>query len=219
MTQPPADANGQQYGQGFGQSAPQPGYGNAQDPSQQNAANPSPQFGQPAYQGNQAPAGNQSFGNGQYDQSFGSQQPQFGENQQGWNAESQGWNGQQYAPAPAAKREPGVFGALFDFKLTQHVTPKIARLVYLLGVIGISLGALLMLIFGFLQIMGGVSSMNSMYATAPGGLVLFLGVITILATPLVAFLQLAWLRITIEFFTVQFTAADDIRQLREASSK
>lgn len=95
-------------------------------------------------------------------------------------------------PPPAWKpHENRFFGALFDFSFSHFVTPSIIRVLYVLGLIGIALTYLSFIIYAF------------MYSAAQGLITLLFGLI-------VAFIYLAFWRVTLEFFLAVVRMSDDI---------
>lgn len=112
----------------------------------------------------------------------------------------------QAAPAQAAPPSPpqpgptaakGFLGALFDFRFTSFVTPKVVKVLYPLIMILTGLTALSFIDIAFRASIG--FGFVSLFILAP----LFFLVVT------------AIYRILLEFFIVIFRVAEDIRALRE----
>ena len=98
-------------------------------------------------------------------------------------------------PGPAAAK--GFLGALFDFRFTSFVTPKVVKILYPLIMILTGLTALSFIDIAFRASIG--FGFVSLFILAP----LFFLVVT------------AIYRILLEFFIVIFRVAEDIRALRE----
>lgn len=96
--------------------------------------------------------------------------------------------GQPPAWQPQAK---GFFAALFDFSFDHFVTPSIIRILYVLGLIGITLSYLFYVTLAF-----SVSG-------AAGFATLLLGLI-------IAFISLAFWRVTLEFYLAVVRMSEDI---------
>ncbi|MGH3939568.1 MAG: DUF4282 domain-containing protein [Pseudonocardiaceae bacterium] len=122
----------------------------------------------------------------------------------GWSGPQQYPQGQQPPPGmggppPGAGGPPpggqppkmGFFGALFDFGFNHFVTPSIVKVIYVLGLIGITLGYVFWVIAGFT---------DSNIA----------GVLTLLLGPVVAILYLAFFRMTLEFIVAVIRMSEDI---------
>ena len=95
-----------------------------------------------------------------------------------------------YPPPPPRK---GFFGALFDLSFTSYVTPMVVGVIYVLGMVAITVGLVIGLVAGF------VDSLES------GILVLVLG-------PLVALVYLVLWRMLLEFYVAVTRMADDIHR-------
>jgi hypothetical protein len=113
--------------------------------------------------------------------------------------------GAGYAPPPPAAYAPlaqagadsrGFLSALFDFSFTSYVTPKVVRVLYILIVAVLSLGAFLTIVATF-------------FTAGP-----LAGILALIIVPLFYLLALAFYRISLEFFAVIFRVAEDIRALR-----
>jgi hypothetical protein len=91
----------------------------------------------------------------------------------------------------------GFLGALFDFRFTSFVTPKVIKVLYALIMISTMVSALVFTIIAF------------RVSTA-------FGILTLLfADPLFILIVMAISRMILEFFVVAFRMAEDIRALRE----
>jgi uncharacterized integral membrane protein len=100
------------------------------------------------------------------------------------------------APGGAADSRD-FLGALFDFRFTSFVTPKVIKVLYLLIVIGTVASAL---VFTFIAFKASLTF---------GFLTLVFG------DPLFILIVLAIYRVILEFFVVTFRVAEDVRALRE----
>lgn len=92
---------------------------------------------------------------------------------------------------PAAKN---FFAALFDFRFTTYVTPKVVSVLYVLGMVGIAL----------LYVSWVVTASN---ASAGFGLLVLLVI-----GPIVAVLLLTFLRVTLEFYLAMVRLSEDFRR-------
>ncbi|HET9256879.1 MAG TPA: DUF4282 domain-containing protein [Pseudonocardiaceae bacterium] len=96
------------------------------------------------------------------------------------------------APPPAWQPQAkGFFGALFDFSFNHFITPSIIRVLYILGFIGIALSYLSFIVYGFLL------------GAGPGLFFLLFGAI-------LAVIELAFWRVTLEFFLSVVRMSEDI---------
>jgi hypothetical protein len=92
----------------------------------------------------------------------------------------------------------GFFAALFDIKMKEMITPKIIRLLYLLGLIGIGLGAL-----------GAfITSIFAVSQTGVGSLIL-----AIVAIPIGAIVAVIFLRIYMELIILLFNIYDQLKEI------
>lgn len=91
----------------------------------------------------------------------------------------------------------GFLGALFDFRFTSFVTPKVIKVLYVLIMIGTVASALVFTIMAF-------------KVSAVFGLLTL-----IIADPLFILIVMAIYRVILEFFVVVFRVAEDVRALRE----
>ncbi len=101
-------------------------------------------------------------------------------------------------PAPRQFSDSkGFFAALFDFGFTSFVTPKIIKVLYVLIMIMAGLSALVFVIVMFA--VQPVFGILALLFFAPAYFLIVMGVY----------------RISLEFFTVIFRIAEDIRSIRE----
>lgn len=98
-----------------------------------------------------------------------------------------------YTPAAPKAEAVGFFKALFDFSFTHFVTPKIVKVVYVLGTIGI--------VIGWVAISISVLNRNA----GAGVAVLILGAIP-------AVLYLAFFRMMLEFYLSVVRMSEDIHK-------
>ncbi len=87
----------------------------------------------------------------------------------------------------------GFFGALFDFSFEHFVTPMLVKAVYIVALVALGLGWLIWLVAGFSQ------------STGFGVAVLVLG-------PILLFLYLCLIRMTLEFYLAITRMSQDIHQ-------
>ncbi len=91
----------------------------------------------------------------------------------------------------------GFFGALLDFSFTEFITTKLIKLLYILALIGIALGALGIII-------GGFSS-----GFAAGLLALLIG------APLFILFSTIMTRVWLEILVVLFRLYENVRSINE----
>ncbi|WP_432478102.1 DUF4282 domain-containing protein [Nocardioides sp. GXQ0305] len=146
--------------------------------------------GQPPYEagGGQRPY---EAGGGQPPYEAGGGQPPYGA---GGGQPPYGGGGQP--PYGAGGGQPpgkGFFGALFDFSFEHFVTPMLVKAVYIVALVALGLGWLFWLVAGFAQ------------DAAFGVAVLILG-------PILLFLYLCLIRMTLEFYLAIVRMSQDIHQ-------
>lgn len=185
----------QGYGQGQPDDAGRAAYGPPGQPGQ-------PQYGPGPRQG----AGYPSQGGTAYQGQGGAGYPgQGGADYQRQGAA--GYQGQTTSyPAQAGYSRPsssqlsdskGFLAALFDFGFTTFVTPKIVKVLYVLIMIGLGLGALVVLFTFFrINLIAGIFGL-------------------LIVAPLYFIVSLAFYRIIMELFVVVFRISDDLRAIRE----
>lgn len=92
----------------------------------------------------------------------------------------------------------GFFKALFDLQFNHFVTPKIVKVVYLVGMVLIGLSVLGMLPLAFLMMQEQA----------------FVGLLFLLAIPLLAIIYLAFFRMTLEFYYALVRLSEDVHHGR-----
>lgn len=97
-------------------------------------------------------------------------------------------------PSDSQSAATGFFGALFDFSFTTFITPKLVRIMYVLGAVGIAIYLLFAL----------------MIALSSGRPLLILPVLVV--GPIAAIFMLAMLRLTLEFYLAVVRMSEDIHQ-------
>jgi hypothetical protein len=95
------------------------------------------------------------------------------------------------------QQEKGFFASLFDFEFSELVTPRIIRVVFIIGLVFIAFGSLMWL-FGMTAGM------------MPGGMVVF----GLILSALFFLVGVIALRIWLEVIMVVFRIADDLRAIR-----
>lgn len=98
----------------------------------------------------------------------------------------------QPAPGPKPPRK-GFFGALFDVSFEHFVTPILVKVVYILAMVALGIVLLVWLVAGFAQDLS-------------------LGLLVLLAGPIVALIYLALVRMTLEFYLSVVRMSQDIHQ-------
>ena len=111
--------------------------------------------------------------------------------------------GQPFAPAPAAPKSG--FGALFDFSFADYATPSIVKLVYVLTFVVNVLGWL-----AATFVMFGMGSIGSYY----GGGNSAVGVLTLLVGWVPALLNVATMRLALEFYLVTLRTHHSINDIK-----
>lgn len=115
---------------------------------------------------------------------YGQQPPPYG--QQPYGQPAYGGSGGR----PSGK---GFFGALFDFSFEHFVTPMLVKAVYIVALVALGLGWLFWLVAGFSQSTG-------------------FGVAVLLLGPILLFLYLCLIRMTLEFYLAIVRMSQDIHQ-------
>ncbi len=111
-------------------------------------------------------------------------------------------------PTTAVVARKDGFGALFDFAFNTFATPSLAKLVYVLAVV---LNVLVWLGYS-IMLLGNTGSMYM-----PG--TSMLGVLCLLFGWIPALLNIAMMRLILEFFVVQFRSHAHLRDIKDALSK
>lgn len=102
----------------------------------------------------------------------------------------------QGSPAPA--RGAGFLQALFDINFNTFVTPKIVKIVYVIGMVLIGLVTLGMILSAFSQFTGG-------YDKSP-----LLGLLMLVGAPLVGIIYLALFRMSLELYYAVIRLSEDV---------
>ncbi|BDZ43203.1 hypothetical protein GCM10025865_25020 [Paraoerskovia sediminicola] len=87
----------------------------------------------------------------------------------------------------------GLFGSLFDFSFTNYVTPKVVRIVYVIGIVLIALVWVIGVITAFTQSIWG-------------------GLLALLIGPIFALLYLIMFRILLEFYVAIVATAETVQK-------
>ena len=94
----------------------------------------------------------------------------------------------------------GFFGALFDFSFTSFVTPKIIKVLFILGVLVVSLYAIGMLLIGlFSMVRGAIGS----------------GLGMLIVAPIIFVLGICYVRVLLEVMVAIFRIAENTSQLAQ----
>ena len=99
--------------------------------------------------------------------------------------------GQQPAGPGGQPPRKGFFGALFDFSFEHFVTPMLVKAVYIVAIVALGLGWLIWVAAGFSQSAG-------------------FGVAVLLLGPILIFLYLCLIRMTLEFYLAITRMSQDI---------
>lgn len=92
------------------------------------------------------------------------------------------------------------FVSLFDLKLREMITPKIIRFLFILGLIGYGIMALVSIIGGFINSFGT-------------------GLLMLILMPLVVVVGTILLRVYLELIVVLFNIYSELRQIRKVHDK
>ncbi len=185
----PDDAGRAAYGPpGQPQYGPGPGQG-ASYPSQGGTGYQGPSQGGTGYPG--------QSGAGYPDQGGADYQRQGTAGYQGQTTSYPAQGGYSRTSSSQLSDSKGFLAALFDFGFTTFVTPKIVKVLYVLIMIGLGLGALVIIfsLFGHSLIAGIIG--------------------LLIVAPLYFIVSLAFYRIIMELFVVVFRISDDLRAIRE----
>ena len=90
----------------------------------------------------------------------------------------------------------GFFPTLFDFSLSSFLTPKVIRVLYIVGVV--------------LTCLGGIVYLLVFIASGSGGLIL----VGLILVPIFTLLYLIMIRISTEFVIIAFRTYEEVKQLR-----
>ena len=133
--------------------------------------------------GDHDPYGQQPDPYTQYTQPYGEQPPGGG----------QPPYGQQPAGPGGQPPRKGFFGSLFDFSFESFVTPMLVKAVYIVAIVALGLGWLIWVAAGFSQSAG-------------------FGVAVLVLGPILMFLYLCLIRMTLEFYLAITRMSQDIHQ-------
>jgi hypothetical protein len=119
---------------------------------------------------------------------------------------------QQPPPYPQAPVGPhyetdkGFFGSLFDFSFDNFIAPKLVKFLYVLSLIGATIYAIFLLIFGLAALGGGTDSSAGV------------GLLAIIGAPILWFVWLILARLYLELVIVMFKISEDVRDIRDSGS-
>jgi len=100
---------------------------------------------------------------------------------------------QPYGASGGQPPRKGFFGSLFDFSFEHFVTPMLVKVVYIVAIVGLGLGWVIWLLASFSQSAG-------------------LGIAVLLLGPILIFLYLCLIRMTLEFYLAVTRMSQDIHQ-------
>lgn len=99
---------------------------------------------------------------------------------------------------------PGFFASLFDISMREMITPKVIRIMYVVGMVLVVLGALGALVQAIFRVStAGVGALR----------------ITIVAVPFAALLGIILLRIYLEIIVLLFNIYDQLKEIRGSLSR
>lgn len=102
-------------------------------------------------------------------------------------------------PGPAVdKNGAGFFQALFDFNFNHFVTPKIVKIVYIVGTVLIALFTLFLFLTSFRHFSGE-------FGASP-----VLGLVQLLGAPILGLFYLAFLRMSLELYYAVIRLSEDV---------
>jgi hypothetical protein len=134
----------------------------------------------------------------------------------------------QVPQPPAAPRQKGFFGGLFDISFTTFVTTRVIKVLYVLYLAGLLIGLLLGLRFGLMTIVEGVSAVrDAARDLSPRGGVdrdegttaIVFGVVEIVATPISCIAALIYGRIMFECVAVFFRVAEHLAEINRKTKE
>lgn len=99
---------------------------------------------------------------------------------------------------PASPSSAGFFQALFDFEFNHFVTPKIVKIVYIVGTVLIGLVTLIIVLTSFRHFGGG-------FGASP-----VVGLVQLLGAPILGLLYLAFLRMSLELYYTVIRLSEDV---------
>lgn len=99
---------------------------------------------------------------------------------------------------PPSSSSAGFFQALFDFDFNHFVTPKIVKIVYIVGTVVIGLVTLVMVLTSFRHFGGG-------FGASP-----IVGLVQLLGAPVLGLLYLAFLRMSLELYYAVIRLSEDV---------
>ncbi|HOA88123.1 DUF4282 domain-containing protein [Propioniciclava tarda] len=117
-----------------------------------------------------------------------------------WDAPQSGPGGPS-APTPQPDlmaQSKGLLGSLFDLSFRHYATPHIVRIVYILLMVLVGLGAI-----------GGLVTAIGLFRFSP-----LMGLLYLIATPVVSVVFLALCRMSMEMYVAICRAAEDLDQLK-----
>jgi len=132
----------------------------------------------------QPPSGNDPYG--QQPDPYGQQQPDP-------YAQQPDPYGQQYGGPGGQPPRKGFFGSVFDFSFEHFVTPMLVKAVYIVAIVALGLGWVFWLLATFSQSAG-------------------FGIAVLLLGPILIFLYLCLIRMTLEFYLAVTRMSQDIHQ-------
>lgn len=91
--------------------------------------------------------------------------------------------------------------SLFDVRMKEMITPKIIRVLYIIGLVGIGLGALGAIVTAIFTV--GSTGVGSLIAA-------------IIAVPLGAFIGVVFLRVYLEIIVLLFNIYDQLKEIRKS---
>jgi hypothetical protein len=94
--------------------------------------------------------------------------------------------------------------SFFDVSMKEMITPKIIRVLYIIGLVGIGLGALVAILTAIFTV--GSTGVGSLIAT-------------IIAAPLGAFIGVVFLRVYLEIIILLFNIYDQLKEIRKSLTR
>ncbi|OLT39210.1 hypothetical protein BJF86_09315 [Serinicoccus sp. CNJ-927] len=100
-------------------------------------------------------------------------------------------------PQPDRPRTDGGLRALFDFNFDTFVTPSIVKIVYVIATVLVAL-------FTVVLAIGGLTTMFQ------GGTSTLIGLLTLLASPVIGLVYLAFVRMSLELYYAVIRLSEDV---------
>jgi hypothetical protein len=98
----------------------------------------------------------------------------------------------------------GFFASLFDVSMQEMITPRIVRIIYILGLIGIGIGTLI----AFISYLTAASYSGSVFPVLTA----------LIIVPLCALLAVIYLRVVLELIVLAFNIFEELKEIRRGQA-